>query len=313
MKSRYFLIALSIVAVLAACVDPNAAGRIPSSRLSLRAAGEGIRADDPGARREYGPAVRLGQGFARTYVTFDGRNADVPVELGVALSESSMAGLPAPMNMASVNADPHAHVDFHEYILTLPEKNNTPFKFVELDWNPGGHEPPGVYDIPHFDFHFYMIDKSVRDGIDPAKLGKDAFIAMSGKLPPEPERPEHYAALAPPGAPVMAVPRMGTHWVDLRTPELQGMFGKPEAYLPFTTTFLHGSWDGQMIFWEPMITRAFIMERKTAASPAERDRVIELPQPKQYSPSGYYPKSYRILWDAEQKEYRIALTQLIRR
>jgi hypothetical protein len=313
MMSRHSLVALLLLATLAACIDPNAAGRAPSSRLSLRASGEAIRADDPEARREYGPAVRLGQGLARTYVTFDARNTDVPVEIGVALSENALAGLPAPMNMASMNADPHAHVDFHEYILTLPEKHNTPYKFVELDWNPGGHEPPGVYDTPHFDFHFYTVDKSVRDGIDPVKLGKDAFLTMSGKLPADGLRPAHYLALSAPGTPVVAVPRMGTHWVDVRTPELQAMFGRPEAYLPFTTTFLHGSWDGQMIFWEPMITRAFIIERKTATSAADRDRVIELSQPKQYSPSGYYPKAYRIMWDASQKEYRIALTQLVRR
>jgi len=46
---------------------------------------------------------------------------------------------------------------------------------------------------------------------------------------------------------------------------------------------------------------------------ADRDRVIELPQAKQYAPGGYYPKAYRIAWDAEQKEYRIALTQLVSR
>jgi hypothetical protein len=313
MKSRYFVLALSIVATLAACVDPNTASRLPSSRLSLRSNGEASRAEDPAVRREYGPAVRLGEGLARTYVAFNPGNDGNPVELGVALSENAMSGLPAPMNMSSMNADPHAHVDFHEYILALPEKNNTPFKFVELDWNPGGHEPPGVYDIPHFDFHFYTVDKSVRDGIDPVKLGQDAYLAMSGKLPPEDERPKHYAALSAPGTPVMAVPRMGTHWVDLRTPELQAMFGKPEAYLPFTTTFLRGSWDGRMIFWEPMITRAFIMQRKAATKPTERDLVIELPESKTYSPSGYYPKAYRIMWDGEQKEYRIALTQLVRR
>jgi hypothetical protein len=43
------------------------------------------------------------------------------------------------------------------------------------------------------------------------------------------------------------------------------------------------------------------------------DRVIELPQAKEYATSGYYPKAYRITWDGEQKEYRIALRQLVRR
>jgi hypothetical protein len=311
MPVRNSLVAAFLVAALAACVDPNAA-RTTNSRLSLRATGGSVAENDPSLKREYGPAVRLGTGLARTYVAVDARS-NAPVEVGVALSELSMGGLPAPMVMSSGSGDPHAHVDYHEYILNMPKLNGTPYTFVELDWNPGGHEPAGVYDVPHFDFHFYTVEKSVRDGIDPVSLGKDAFMAKSGNLPAEDQRAPSYTALSAPGTPVMAVPRMGTHWVDVRTPELQGLFGRPEAYLPFTTTFLHGSWDGQFIFDEPMITRAFIMERRNATSAADRDRVIPLGTPKRYAQSGYYPSAYRITWDAEQKEYRIALTQLVRR
>ncbi|HEY2855922.1 MAG TPA: hypothetical protein VGJ18_23995 [Gemmatimonadaceae bacterium] len=54
-------------------------------------------------------------------------------------------------------------------------------------------------------------------------------------------------------------------------------------------------------------------ERKTAAIPADRDRVIQLPQAQQFSPTGYCPMAYCITWDEEQREYRIALTQLVRR
>jgi len=309
---KSFVVAL-IAAALSACVDPNAA-RVPNSRLSLRAGGAIATPSDPSVRREYGQAVRLGAGVARTYVAFDPRTPNVPVEVGVALSELAMGGLPSPMVMSqSMSSDGHEHLDSHIYDLTMPTINGTPYKFVELDWNPGGHEPPGVYDVPHFDFHFYKVEKSVRDGIDPTQMSKETYLEKSAKLPPEAERAPNYLALSAPGTPVVAVPKMGTHWVDVRTPELQALFGRPEAYLPFTTTFLHGSWDGQFIFDEPMITRAFIMERKTAETGGERDRVIQLPQAKQFAPSGYYPNAYRVMWDAEQKEYRIALTQLVRR
>ena len=309
---KSFVVAL-IAAALSACVDPNAA-RVPNSRLSLRAGGAIATPSDPSVRREYGQAVRLGAGVARTYVAFDPRTPNVPVEVGVALSELAMGGLPSPMVMSqSMPSDGHEHLDSHIYDLTMPTINGTPYKFVELDWNPGGHEPPGVYDVPHFDFHFYKVEKSVRDGIDPTQMSKETYLEKSAKLPPEAERAPNYLALSAPGTPVVAVPKMGTHWVDVRTPELQALFGRPEAYLPFTTTFLHGSWDGQFIFDEPMITRAFIMERKTAETAGERDRVIQLPQAKQFAPSGYYPNAYRVMWDAEQKEYRIALTQLVRR
>ena len=313
MSFRKSFVAALVAVALTACVDPNAA-RVPNSRLSLRASAASARPDDPAVRREYGTAVRLGAGLARTYVAFDPRTPNVPAEVGVALSEQAMSALPSPMVMSQpMPNDGHEHLDSHIYDLSMPALNGTPYKFVELDWNPGGHEPPGVYDVPHFDFHFYKVEKAVRDGIDPTQMTKEVYLGKSGRLPPEAERAPNYLALSAPGTPVVAVPKMGTHWIDVRTPELQAMFGRPEAYLPFTTTFLHGSWDGQFIFDEPMITRAFIMERRTATAAAERDRVIQLPQAKQFAPSGYYPTAYRITWDADQKEYRIALTQLVRR
>jgi hypothetical protein len=149
--------------------------------------------------------------------------------------------------------------------------------------------------------------------IDPSRMSKEEYLAKSGSLPPEAQRAPNYAALSAPGTPVVAVPRMGTHWVDLRTPELQGLFGRVEAYRPFTTTFLRGSWDGQFIFDEPMVTRAFILGRKLGRTAAERDSLIPLSLPQTYAVSGHYPTAYHVMYDAESKEYRIALTQLERR
>ena len=40
------------------------------------------------------------------------------------------------------------------------------------------------------------------------------------------------------------------------------------------------------------------------------DSVIPVPTATNYEPAGYYPSAYRITWDAQAKEYRIALTQL---
>lgn len=59
-----------------------------------------------------------------------------------------------------------------------------------------------------------------------------------------------------------------------------------------------------------MITRAYILSKKTTTDPAKIDEVIPVSTAQKYSPAGYYPSAYRITWDAEQQEYRIALTQL---
>ena len=52
--------------------------------------------------------------------------------------------------------------------LDLPAKNPTQYKFVQFDWNPAGHEPAGVYDLPHFDFHFYTVSRRSAE-LDPAE------------------------------------------------------------------------------------------------------------------------------------------------
>lgn len=305
------LIASFFAISLAGCIGPSAG--VPGSRYVAGKAGFGGEwASDP-VTRSYGPAVKIGNGTARVYVLQDDARGGLPFEVGVALSEGALEGLPAPMAMPSSAGGEHEHVDSHTYDLTMPDRHETPYRFVELDWNPGGHEPARVYDLPHFDFHFYTVEREVRDAIDPTKVSKQEYLAKSALLPPEVERAPNYVALSAPGTPVVAVPRMGTHWVDIRTPELQGLFGRAEAYRPFTTTYLHGSWNGQFIFDEPMITRAFILGRKAASTPAQRDSLIPLTQPKAYGSVGYFPNAYRISYDAETREYRIALTQLERR
>jgi len=71
-----------------------------------------------------------------------------------------------------------------------------------------------------------------------------------------------------------------------------------------------GSWDGQVIFDEPMVTRAFIMAQRGGPAAA---RAIPLPQSKRYVPAGFYPSSYGITWNEAAGEYRIALQGLKRK
>lgn len=263
---------------------------------------------DPGVHRQYGTPVKLGEGRARTYVVIDQKAGGAPLEVGVALDERALDGLPLP------GGGQHgAHGEMHEYILQMPQQNATPFQFVELDWNPGGHEPPGVYDVPHFDFHFYVTTKAQRDAIDPAT--NPDYAAEGNRLPAPQFVPQFNIVPVPPGTPpvVAAVPRMGVHMIDARSPEVQRLLGNPQGYRPFTNTFIHGSWNGQVTFWEPMITRAYILGKKTETDAARRDEVIPLPLPAAYQAPGHYPKAYRITWDARAREYRIALTQLQRR
>jgi hypothetical protein len=235
-------------------------------------------------------------------------------QIGVALDERAMDGLPTPMPHDHGNGGDggHAHTDSHEFILPLPAQNPTPYKLVELNWNPAGHEPAGVYDSAHFDFHFYTISKAERDAILPSD---PQYAAKANNMPAADLVPQFFALPLPPGVPPVAaaVPRMGVHLSDMRSPELQKLLGNPQGYRPFTATFTYGAWDGNVIFAEPMITRAYMMGKKAETDPTKRDEIISLPTAQRYSPAGYYPSAYRIMWDAQAKEYRVALTQLTAR
>lgn len=264
----------------------------------------------PGSLRADGAAQRIGNGTVRTYVLYDPANRAVPIEVGVALSARALEGLPAPVTGHGATDAMSSHFDTHERLLALPAENRTPYQFIQFNWNPGGHEPPGVYDQPHFDFHFWTTSNDVRESIVP---DNPDFGVKGGKLPAEQFRSRFYvdastAAQAPAAA--VTVPKMGMHWLDVRSPELQGMTGHPELAKQFTKTFIYGSWNGEFVFDEPMITRDYVAAKKTATDPAVRDEIIEMPTPARRQIAGYYPRAYRISYDPETNEYRIALTRL---
>lgn len=246
----------------------------------------------PGMAKNAGPAavrtvtgesVKLGNGTARTYLTMDG---DKPVEFGVAISKAAMGSLPE----ARGNEEHVAGHTFFPNLLPLPKDNATPFKMVELDWNPIGHEPEGIYNRPHFDFHFYTIDRAEWDQITPEN---PEFERKGLEKPSAAFVPAGYIAPAP-----LVVPKMGLHWVDPRSPEISQ--GKP-----FTTTFLYGSWNGQFIFAEPMVTREFIESTS--------DFTADVPVAEKYAVPGYHPSQYRVRFDEATQEYRISLTRFVQK
>jgi hypothetical protein len=274
--------------LLGACAPdapvPTSADR--DAQLSLARAGY----DQAGVHRQYGPPAKLGNGTARAYVVVDSKNGGAPLELGVALDANALQGLPSTEMM-------------YMYLLKLPALAPDPYKLVELDWNTHGHEPQGVYTVPHFDFHFYTISLAERNAIVPSNPN---FAAEANNLPSGAYVPPFYAALAGPGqTPAdIAVPMMGVHWSDVRSPELQAMLGHPENYQPFTKTFIYGSWNGRFIFYEPMVTLAYLQSKPDFSS--------DIPVPQLYPEPGYFPTSYKVTYDAQAKEYRVALTGLTR-
>jgi hypothetical protein len=228
----------------------------------------------------YGDSVEVGSGIARTYVAHD--SAGRATEIGIALSPEALSGLPEPVEGSTAGA-------VFAWDLPFPEGTPAPYRFAGLDWNPLGHIPPGIYDVPHFDFHFYMISPEERDAIvpDDPEYGAKAARPVDASLLPA-------GYIMPPDA---TVPRMGSHWVDPASHEFHGQ--------SFTSTFLYGSWDGRLVFLEPMITLA-VLEGPAGFS-------ADLTLPERVPVKGSYPAKYFVRRDDASGEIRVALTELTER
>lgn len=140
-------------------------------------------------------------------------------QLGVTIDKAALASLPS--HPARVDLTPAA----------------PPFKLVEIDWEAHGHPPQGIYTVPHFDAHFYFINKKQRDAI--------AFAAP-GKAPtPAPD-------LVPAGYVTdgSVEPQMGMHYIPASAPEFHGK--------PFMATQIWGYDQGRPAFVEAMFSMKFI-------------------------------------------------------
>lgn len=221
----------------------------------------------------YGPAVQMGDGHIRSWVNITTEN--IPLAIGIEFTAKSFDHL-------STN-----DLDFegNTFMLMFHQKAMavTPFDHIMINWNPHGHEPVGIYDVPHFDMHFYKITEAEQMTITDQPTAP----------PPAGYLPSTYIIQ---GA---TVPQMGTHWLDpFNSPELS------PAHIPFTHTLIYGSHNAQVIFIEPMITRAFLLSGTSFNT--------SYPQPIHFSPTGtYYPTAYSIWKDAETGRSYVALTNFV--
>jgi len=251
-----------------------------------------------------GPPVAVGRGVARLFVALapDGK----PRSIGIALTEPALSGLAARMNSTSRCFDRNgdgtlAHGEClgdDQVNLELPVAAaglGLPVKWAMLNWNPEGHMHPApqVWAAPHFDFHFYLADKSLVDGIRPGACGEiidcEDFKRASKPLPAA-HAPDGYIEV---GA---AVAAMGNHLVDSKDPEIA------DPSRGFSGTFIYGTYDGRMIFLEPMVSHAFLASRPDRCTPVRWAKAV--------AEAGYYPTSYCVRYDAAAQEYRVSLEGL---
>ncbi len=171
----------------------------------------------------------------------------------------------------------------YEYELLFPQVSSAlPFTHMGLNWNDRGHAPDSVFALPHFDFHFYTISPEERHQI--TAVGDDE--AKVYNLPSEEFIGTGYVL-----APDSGEPRMGAHLIDPTQPVFNGAI--------FDETFLYGTYDAEVIFWEPMITRDYLL--------TQPNMTATIPLPAAYATSGYYPSTYSINYNQANQEYSISL------
>lgn len=220
----------------------------------------------PEKHTTWGESGSLGDGTCRSFVTTN--PGGKPVFVGAHVTAAELQGLPGGRE--------HHHVNLSLPTANGPE-NPTHYRFLEYDWNPAGHPPSEIYTVPHFDWHFYTMPEGEVEEIpfsdDPA-------------LPPDEQRPPGYFPDR------VVVPEMGLHWFDSTAPEWNDE--------PFTHTFIYGSYEGDLTFGEPMVTKAFLE--------AENEEVrTAVATPEAFPEAGWYPTEYVIRYLGEQDAYTVTL------
>ena len=108
-----------------------------------------------GSARVLGTPSSLGNGTVASYAEFDASGAQDA--LPTALSDGHRC---FDANNDGVIDTATECSAWHERVLPVPSeasrRPDVPFKWALLNWNPKGHIPPGVFDKPHFDVHFYI-------------------------------------------------------------------------------------------------------------------------------------------------------------
>lgn len=226
---------------------------------------------DSNAKTYFGEQTPFGLGISRVYFNTD--DLGIPEEIGVILSKSAYDAILAQGDFsASLN-------------LPVEASTQTTFKHVYFNWNQHGHEPMPIYTLPHFDIHFYTTSEAERMAIAPSDTLKGANLPSGDLFPPT-------------YIPTGLVPQMGVHWLDVFSGELNGD--------TFDETFLYGSFDGKLTFYEPMITKAFIDSQNGTFEKA-------ILQPAKFPEAGkYYPTRFGFKLDAAAGEYRFYLSGFVK-
>jgi hypothetical protein len=255
-----------------------------------------------------GDSSELGNGTVSTYVETD--SAGDLLSIGVRLSASALESLPLEPDGTApcfdVDGDGVENPLTECFImlrrdLFLPAAASqaaAPFGYVQFNLNPEGHPPPAppVYAEPHFDFHFFLVGlddvREIRTGT--CGFFIDCEVYERARIPvPDKYMPSGYIEV---GA---AAGEEGNHLLLSTAPEL----ADPPS--EFTQTFIFGSYDGHIIFYEPMITVSVLS--------GDIDACYDIAQPAEWEVAGPYPTRYCMRYLPDEEAYTVSLEAFVQR
>ena len=287
---RKSLLALPMVCALTACAQSGPAATPESA----------------GPPRMDGAYTDIGTGRLSSYSEMETQGA--PKAIGVSFTSAALSSLPtthsdehqcADRNKDGVVSRPAECFMGHEWVVPLPSgissRTDVPFKWALVNWNPMGHIPPGVYDTPHFDVHFYMEPIEKVFAIEPGPCGAEFVrcdqFALAQKGLPGNYIPADYKDV---GAVAAA---MGNHLIDLTGPEFNGQ--------KFTRSWIYGMYNGRVTFYEEMLTRDHLLSKPNTCHPIKSPAAV--------GQTGYYPTVSCIRYDSTRDAYTVSMENFVMR
>lgn len=229
-----------------------------------------------GLTLETGSSIEVGDGTVTAYATTDsagGPDRDTATSLGVHVDGAAMEAfgdeeVVAALDFPSSVGD--SAIDHHQ------------FAFLKFEYLPEGHFPEGVYDAPHLDLEFHMLDRSTVEGIEEGPANYSI---------PEAQMPEDHVRTpmvdtdddGEPDAPLVEAGR-GEPIADPNASEFR-------EGGEFTHTHVYGAYDpegdgvGRLTLFEPMVTLDFVDR-------LDRLVVTKLRTPSRFHADDQYPTSY---------------------
>lgn len=237
-----------------------------------------------------------------------------PLQLGIWISGTAFDAI------TSSPGDDHYYLDF-------PAVRGLNYTFAGINWNPHGHPPGHAWGVPHFDFHYYFVERSAVTGITDS--GSLPFIGVADYDVPDQQFPRNYVYEDP----RFIVRAMGEHLYNEKSPEF-----RPNG--EFTHTYIYGVYDptidldtpsgtvalpvgpggapidlpvytgtgqGELTFTEPMITQKFLESEKFQKK-SEVRATVETPDV--FPEAGYYPTSYVMRYRERDDAYVITLEDM---